>query len=94
MEPDIAFTGAANGVQDSVPWVVWYEKGDTTNAVSGLTHDNEMVFAAKGVGDGVAADGGFNWVAVGNTNSATLDATGTNHFGAARRPTRPRRDAR
>ena len=81
IEPDIAFTGAANGVQDSVPWVVWYEQGPTDTGVSGLTHDNEMVFAAKGVGDGVAADGGFKWVAVGNTNSATLDATGTNHFG-------------
>ncbi len=81
VEPDIAFTGAANGVQDSVPWVVWYEQGPTDNAVSGLTHDKEMVFAAKGVGDGVPADGNFKWVAVGNANSATLDATGTNQFG-------------
>ena len=81
VEPDIAFTGNANGVQDGVPWVVWYEKGNTDNSVSGLTHNNEMVFAAKGVGDGVAANGGFHWVAVGSQGSATLDATGTNHFG-------------
>ena len=77
VEPDIAFTGAS----DSVPWVVWYEKDSTNNGVSGLTHDNEMVFAAKGIADGVPADGNFKWVAVGNANSATLDATGTNGFG-------------
>ncbi|HET7380786.1 MAG TPA: hypothetical protein VFJ24_12145, partial [Gaiellales bacterium] len=41
VEPDIAFTGNANGVQDGVPWVVWYEKGNTDNTVSGLTHNNE-----------------------------------------------------
>ena len=29
-------------------------------------HNNEMVFAAKGVSDGVTANGGFHWVAVGN----------------------------
>ena len=82
VEPDIAFTGRnAASVQDGVPWVVWYEKDATNNVVSGLTHNNEMVFAAKGVGDGVAANGGFHWVAVGNANSATLDATGSNHFG-------------
>jgi hypothetical protein len=34
-------------VQDGVPWVVWYEKDPTTSSVSGLTHNNEMVFAAK-----------------------------------------------
>jgi hypothetical protein len=81
VEPDIAFTGNANGVQDSVPWVVWYEKGNTDNAVSGLTRNNEMVFAAKGVGDGVTANGGFHWVAVGSQSSATLDTAGANHFG-------------
>ncbi len=81
VEPDIAFTGNANGVQDGVPWVVWYEKGNTNHDLSGLTHNNEMVFAAKGVGDGVAANGGFHWVAVGSQGSATLDATGANHFG-------------
>jgi len=82
VEPDIAFTGKnANGVQDGVPWVVWYEKDNTNSSISGLTHNNEMVFAAKGIGDGVGANGGFHYVAVGNQNSATLDATGTNHFG-------------
>jgi hypothetical protein len=82
VEPDIAFTGKnAAGVQDGVPWVVWYEKDNTNTSVSDLTHNNEMVFAAKGIGDGVAANGGFHWVAVGNQGSATLDATGTNHFG-------------
>lgn len=81
VEPDIAFTGNANGVQDGVPWVVWYEKGNTNHDISGLTHNNEMVFAAKGVGDGVAANGGFHWIVVGNQGSATLDPTGANHFG-------------
>ena len=60
---------------------MWYEKDNTHTDISGLTHNNEMVFAAKGVGDGVGANGGFHYVAVGNQNSATLDATGTNHFG-------------
>ena len=81
VEPDIAFTGNANGVQDGVPWVVWYEKNNTDPAISGLTHNNKMVFAAKGVADGVASNGGFHWVAVGSQGSATLDATGTNHLG-------------
>jgi hypothetical protein len=40
-----------------------------------------MVFAAKGVRDGGAADGGFHWVAVGHQGSAPLDASGANHFG-------------
>jgi hypothetical protein len=73
VEPDIAFTGAS----DSVPWVVWYEQGPT--AVTGL-RSNELVFAAKGVSD-PAANGGFHWVAVGSTGTATLDTTGTNGFG-------------
>ncbi|MGZ4324423.1 MAG: hypothetical protein ACXVV5_20385, partial [Solirubrobacteraceae bacterium] len=41
VEPDVAFTGA----NDAVPWIVWYEQNPSG---SGL-HDNEMVFAAKGV---------------------------------------------
>ena len=57
VEPDIAFTGP----NDTVPWVVWYEKG--TSGVTGL-HNNDLVFAAKGVSDG-AADGAFHWQAVG-----------------------------
>ena len=81
VEPDIAFTGNAAGVQDGVPWVVWYEENNTDTGVSGLTHDNKMVFAAKGVSDGVAANGNFHWVAVGSQTSATLDATGAKHFG-------------
>jgi hypothetical protein len=82
VEPDIAFTGKnAAAVQDGVPWVVWYEKGNTNSAVSGLTHNNEMVFAAKGISDGVAAHGGFGWTAVGSQTSALLDASQTNHFG-------------
>ena len=75
IEPDIAFTGA----NDSVPWVVWYETGPTR--LNGL-HTNEMVFAAKGINDGVAANGGFHWVAVGNSLQETLDTSGANKFGA------------
>src|SRR5205823_5749332 len=74
LEPDIAFTGA----QDGVPWVVWYEKGAST--ISGL-HENEMVFAAKGVSDGVGGNGGFHWVAVGSQLASTLDTSGANGFG-------------
>ena len=74
VEPDITFTGA----NDSVPWVVWYELGNTK--LSGL-HNNEMVFAAKAVADGVTANGGFHWVVVGNSLQGTLDSTGTHGFG-------------
>ncbi len=74
VEPDIAFTGA----NDSVPWVVWYEKDST--AIGGLAN-NELVFAAKGVSDGVAANGGFHWVAVGSRLSGTLDRSATHGFG-------------
>ena len=66
VEPDIAFTGKNTaGVQDGVPWVVWYEKDPTNNGISGLTHNNEMVFAAKGLVDAAAGHGGFSWTAVG-----------------------------
>jgi hypothetical protein len=75
IEPDITFTGA----NDSVPWVVWYEKDNTS--ISGL-RNNEIVFAAKGISDGVAANGGFHWVVVGNQASGTLDTSGTHGFGA------------
>jgi hypothetical protein len=45
-------------------------------------HNNEMVFAAKGIKDELAANGGFLRVAVGNQLSATLDISGTtNKFG-------------
>jgi hypothetical protein len=77
IEPDIAFAGSQNGVQDGVPWVVWYE---TAAGTAGL-HSNGMVFAAQGVSDGEAAHGGFHWVAVGAQLSATLDTSGTNGFG-------------
>jgi hypothetical protein len=73
IEPDIAFTGT----NDTVPWVVWYEEG--TGTIGGL-HTNETVFAAKGVAN-VAADGGFEWVAVGNARSGKLDASEANKLG-------------
>jgi hypothetical protein len=71
VEPDIAFTGS----NDAVPWVVWYEK----NTSGASLHDNEMVFAAKGVNPTAlpsppsgTVDGGFVWVSVGNgTTSGT-----------------------
>jgi hypothetical protein len=66
IEPDIAFTGT----NDSVPWVVWYETGTSGDSL----HDNDMVFAAKGVSDG-SADGGFHWVTVGNAGQGLLDNT-------------------
>jgi hypothetical protein len=74
VEPDIAFTGT----NDSVPWVVWYEKDRTS--ISGL-RNNEMVFAAKGISDGVSGNGGFHWVVVGSRLSGTLDTSGTHGFG-------------
>jgi hypothetical protein len=78
IEPDIAFTGNANGVQDGVPWVVWYEKDGGTLGL----HSNDMVFAAKGVSDGNATNGGFEWTAVGNGLQGKLDTSGaTHHFG-------------
>jgi len=74
IEPDIAFTGAA----DSVPWVVWYETG-----TGAFANGTEQVFAAKGVAPSATTpptgtvDGGLNWVAVGgNGNTGTLDVTG------------------
>ena len=71
IEPDIAFTGPS----DSVPWVVWSELG---NSGIGL-HNNQMVFAARGDSDGLAADGGFHWVAVGNKAQFTIDTQGEVH---------------
>jgi hypothetical protein len=74
VEPDIAFTGASDGV----PWVVWYEK---EKGRLGL-NENEMVFAAKGIKD-ETAEGGFRWEAVGSGLHAVLDTSGaTNKFGA------------
>ncbi|HET6867876.1 MAG TPA: hypothetical protein VFH80_18325 [Solirubrobacteraceae bacterium] len=76
VEPDIAFTGP----NDTVGWVLWYEK-DASHL--GL-RNNEQVFAAKIVAD-PRADGGFNWRAVGNGTAAlteTLDTTGANGLGA------------
>ncbi len=73
VEPDIAFTGT----NDGVPWIVWYEKGPSANGL----HSNEMVFAAKGVSDGEAANGGFHWVVVGKAFSGILDTSGTKHLG-------------
>jgi hypothetical protein len=82
IEPDIAFTGVQNGVQDGVPWVVWYEQNPTGTTNPDKLRDNELVFAAKGIADGVGANGGFHWVTVGNSASGTLDATGTRGFGS------------
>ena len=73
VEPDIAFTGK----EDSVPWVVWYEKANSTIEL----HDNEMVFAAKAIKDGIAVNGGFRWEVVGSQLSGTLDTTGLHGFG-------------
>jgi hypothetical protein len=69
IEPDIAFTGA----NDSVPWVVWYEKGAGTTGLA----DNEMVFAAKAEADGTAGAGGFHWHVIGNTGNGILNAANT-----------------
>ncbi|MBV9604579.1 MAG: hypothetical protein JO027_05710 [Solirubrobacterales bacterium] len=67
IEPDIAFTGA----NDSVPWVVWYEKD---SSAAGLAN-NELVFAAKGEADNsVGVDGGFHWHVIGNTGNGILNA--------------------
>jgi hypothetical protein len=68
IEPDIAFTGA----NDSVPWVVWYEKGTGTSGLAG----NEMVFAAKAESDITSAGvlGGFRWHVIGNNGNGILDA--------------------
>jgi hypothetical protein len=74
VEPDIAFTGP----NDSVPWVVWYEKGPSELGLK----SNEMVFAAKGVKDEVKENGGFHWVAVGKFESGTLDTSGGSKFGS------------
>ena len=71
VEPDMAFTGA----NDTVPWVVWYEQNNSTDGL----HNNEMVFAAKATTNG-AADGQFQWTAVGLTGTGLLDATA--HGGA------------
>ncbi|MEZ5101849.1 MAG: hypothetical protein R3C15_19035 [Thermoleophilia bacterium] len=79
VEADIAFTGP----NDTVPWVVWYEEGDSE--LTGLVDGTKLVFAAKGVADGTA-DGGFKWVIEGNGTAGqapnVLDrAGGTNAFG-------------
>jgi hypothetical protein len=78
VEPDMAFTGTS----DTVPWVVWYEQNPSTVGL----HGNEMVFAAKATGN-PAADGQFQWTAVGIAGTGVLDATGTTplggkHFGS------------
>jgi hypothetical protein len=80
IEPDIAFTGK----EDSVPWVVWYERGATKLKGPGaeLLHGNEMVFAAKGVKDPTPGAGGFRWEAFGSqAGGHALDVSGSNKFG-------------
>ena len=77
VEPDIAFTGP----NDTVAWVLWYEKDSSQLGL----RSNEQVFAAKIVAD-PTADGGFHWQAVGNGTAAVpaqvLDTSGANEFGA------------
>jgi hypothetical protein len=69
VEPDIAFTGP----NDSVPWVVWYEKGKSKKEGEPFP-SNEMVFAAKGVKDtSPEAEGGFHWAVVGGQLSSVLN---------------------
>ncbi len=72
-EPDIAFAG----MNDGVPWVVWYEVGQSGKGLD----NNEQVFAAKAVSDGEGATGGFHWDVVGSGLSATLDRSGTQGLG-------------
>jgi hypothetical protein len=75
IEPDIAFTG----LNDTVAWVVWYERG---KGKLGL-RTNEQVFAAKLVAN-AAADGGFKWQAVGSGTAGhteTLNNSGAHHVG-------------
>ncbi len=72
-EPDIAFAGT----NDGVPWVVWYEVGQSGNELD----NNEQVFAAKAVKDGEAATGGFHWEVVGNGLSGSLDRSGARGLG-------------
>jgi uncharacterized membrane protein len=68
IEPDIAFTGTADGV----PWVVWYETGGAGTA--GLAA-NDMVFAAKAEADTAAGvSGGFHWHVIGNSGNGILNA--------------------
>ncbi len=64
--PDFAFTGPS----DTVPWVVWYEKGPSAKGLA----DNELVFAAKAIKD-PAAPGGFRFTAVGRNGTGNLDAS-------------------
>ncbi|MGE5635471.1 MAG: hypothetical protein ACM3UV_00795 [Nocardioidaceae bacterium] len=68
VEPDIAFTGP----NDTVPWVVWYEKDSSGIGLRG----NEQVFAAKAVSDGSAA-GAFPWQAVGNGTAGKINPLDT-----------------
>jgi hypothetical protein len=77
VEPDMAFTGA----NDTVPWVVWYEQNPSGVGL----HSNEMVFAAKATSN-PAADGQFQWTAVGLNDAELLNTDGTTpsggkHFG-------------
>ena len=69
VEPDIAFTGP----NDTVPWVVWYEKDPGT---AGLAN-NELVFAAKAEADATPGAGGFHWHVFGNAGNGILNAANT-----------------
>ncbi|MEA2470275.1 MAG: hypothetical protein QOE38_1274, partial [Thermoleophilaceae bacterium] len=79
VEPDNAFTGP----NDMVPWVVWYEKGNSS--LPGFRPaGSEQIFAAKGVSD-TPADGGFHWQAVGKGTAGQTNPLDTssspNNFG-------------
>jgi hypothetical protein len=79
VEPDIAFTGP----NDTVAWVLWYEKDQSQLGL----RNNEQVFAAKIIAD-PSADGGFHWQAVGRGTAGPpvqvnpVDTSGANGFGA------------
>ena len=97
VEPDIAFTGKnAAGVQDGVPWVVWYEK-DNTNTdrqrPDAQQRDGVRRQGPRGRDAGVTA--AFNWTRgrEREQRAARRHVAATTSVGARRR-TRPKRAAR
>jgi hypothetical protein len=90
IQADIAFTG----VNDTVPWVVWYENSDNGNVNDGQNAGEvndgllnaDMVFAARAIPD-TSGDGGFHWQVVGlgtagrSASQDILNTSGSNHAG-------------